>query len=65
MLFTIIILYDFYAYFRLPMCKEFVDGLRICFDFVLPVTLLYEGEKDQHNKIMNTYKSKSPAKQKM
>ncbi|XP_060604669.1 male-specific lethal 3 homolog isoform X2 [Ruditapes philippinarum] len=49
----------------LPMCKEFVDGLRICFDFVLPVTLLYEGEKDQHLKIMNTFKSKSPAKQKI
>ncbi|XP_053399420.1 male-specific lethal 3 homolog isoform X2 [Mercenaria mercenaria] len=49
----------------LPMCKEFVDGLRICFDFVLPVILLYEGEKEQHSKIMNTYKSKSPAKQKI
>lgn len=49
----------------LPMCKEFVDGVRICFDFVLPVILLYEGERDQHTKIMNVFKNKSPAKQKI
>lgn len=47
------------------MCQEFVDGLRISFDFILPVLLLYEPEREQHNKLMNVYKCKSPAKQKI
>lgn len=49
----------------LPMCKEFVDGLRICFDFLLSSLLLYDAENTQYDKLMASYKHKSPAKQKI
>lgn len=49
----------------LPMCQEFVDGLRISFDFILPLLLLYDLETEQYSKLMNTYKHRSPAKQKV
>lgn len=48
----------------LPVLKEFVDGLRICFDFALPLILLYDEERTQYDKIINTYKHKSPLKSK-
>ncbi|KAL4230030.1 Male-specific lethal 3 [Mactra antiquata] len=48
----------------LPICKEYVDGLRICFDFVLPTILLYDVEREQYDKLMITYKTKSPVRQK-
>ncbi|KAK3599519.1 hypothetical protein CHS0354_006648 [Potamilus streckersoni] len=47
-----------------PLCKEYVDGLRICFDFTLPLILLYAAERDQYNRVTHAYKSKSPAKDK-
>jgi len=47
------------------MCKEFVDGVRICFDFVLPTLLLYESEREYHHSVMNTFKHKSPDEQKV
>lgn len=49
----------------LPMCKEYVDGVRICFDFLLSTTLLYETEKEQHQKLMVSFSHQSPAKQKI
>ena len=49
---------------RLPVCKEFVDGLRICFDFALPLILLYDEERSQFDRITNMYKNKSPIKSK-
>ncbi|KAL3878919.1 hypothetical protein ACJMK2_031245 [Sinanodonta woodiana] len=47
-----------------PLCKEYVDGLRICFDFTLPLILLYAAERDQYTKVTHAYKNKSPAKDK-
>ena len=49
---------------RLPVLKEFVDGLRICFDFALPLVLLYDEERAQYDKLINMYKHKSPLKSK-
>ncbi|XP_052792409.1 male-specific lethal 3 homolog [Mya arenaria] len=49
----------------LPICKEFVDGVRICFDFTLATLLLYSPEREQHTHLMSAYTSKSPARQKV
>ncbi|ESO88506.1 hypothetical protein LOTGIDRAFT_165646 [Lottia gigantea] len=38
----------------IPLCKEMVDGIRICFDFTLPILLLYNDEKDQYKRICKT-----------
>ncbi|KAL5011437.1 hypothetical protein ScPMuIL_009988 [Solemya velum] len=47
---------------NIPMCKELADGLRICFDFTLPLILLYASEKDQYKRVSAVYKNKSPIK---
>ncbi|XP_013386248.1 male-specific lethal 3 homolog isoform X2 [Lingula anatina] len=38
------------------LCKEVVEGLRICFDFTLPTILLYNLEREQYEKVVNNYK---------
>ncbi len=42
--------------FSITLCKEFVDGMRICFDFVFPVILLYNVEHEQYEYVMSTTK---------
>ncbi|XP_033742173.1 male-specific lethal 3 homolog [Pecten maximus] len=37
---------------NIPLCKELVDGLRICFDHTLPLVLLYASERDQYKKLL-------------
>uniref|UniRef100_A0A8C2VTY7 MRG domain-containing protein n=1 Tax=Chinchilla lanigera TaxID=34839 RepID=A0A8C2VTY7_CHILA len=44
------------------LCKEMVDGLRITFDYVLPLLLLYPYEQAQYKKVTST-KSFVPVKQ--
>uniref|UniRef100_UPI00358F1209 MSL complex subunit 3 isoform X2 n=1 Tax=Myxine glutinosa TaxID=7769 RepID=UPI00358F1209 len=39
---------------NVELCKEMVDGLRILFDFTLPVILLYAGEQAQFKKISSS-----------
>lgn len=39
----------------IPMCREVVDGIRICFDFTLPTILLYRFEKDQFSNYINQH----------
>ncbi|KAL8616789.1 hypothetical protein ACOMHN_017826 [Nucella lapillus] len=36
------------------LCKELVDGLRILFDFTLPIILLYATEQEQYESAMKT-----------
>ena len=38
---------------QLALCKEFVDGLRISFDFLVDLQLLYGEERLQHEYILN------------
>ncbi|KAK3100294.1 hypothetical protein FSP39_017759 [Pinctada imbricata] len=45
---------------NIPLCKELVDGLRICFDYTLPLILLYEPETEQLEKLTQIFKSKAP-----
>ncbi|XP_067663103.1 MSL complex subunit 3-like isoform X1 [Haliotis asinina] len=40
----------------IALCKELVDGLRICFDFTIPIILLYDVEREQYNHVMTTIK---------
>ena len=42
--------------FSISLCKELVDGLRIAFDFTLPLILLYRAERGQYEHIMKTIK---------
>lgn len=37
---------------RVSLCKEVVEGLRILFDFTLPIILLYATEQEQYEDIM-------------
>lgn len=37
---------------QLALCKEVVDGLRISFDFLIDLQLLYAEERVQHEQIM-------------
>uniref|UniRef100_A0A3P9L927 MSL complex subunit 3 n=1 Tax=Oryzias latipes TaxID=8090 RepID=A0A3P9L927_ORYLA len=39
---------------RLELCKEMVDGLRITFDFTLPMILLYPSEQAQFKKVSSS-----------
>uniref|UniRef100_A0A3Q3BVF0 MSL complex subunit 3 n=1 Tax=Haplochromis burtoni TaxID=8153 RepID=A0A3Q3BVF0_HAPBU len=39
---------------RLELCKEMVDGLRITFDFTLPMILLYPCEQAQFKKVSSS-----------
>uniref|UniRef100_A0A3Q0SKY7 MSL complex subunit 3 n=1 Tax=Amphilophus citrinellus TaxID=61819 RepID=A0A3Q0SKY7_AMPCI len=39
---------------RLELCKEMVDGLRITFDFTLPMILLYPSEQAQFKKVTSS-----------
>ena len=64
MLFLLCYEHGFRVICRLPVCKEFVDGLRICFDFALPLILLYDEERSQYEKITSMYRNKSPIKNK-
>lgn len=36
------------------LCKEMVDGLRITFDFTLPMILLYPSEQAQFKKVSSS-----------
>lgn len=36
------------------LCKEMVDGLRITFDFTLPMILLYPNEQAQFKKVSSS-----------
>ncbi|XP_076445942.1 MSL complex subunit 3-like isoform X2 [Babylonia areolata] len=48
------------------MCKELVDGLRILFDFTLPIILLYATEQEQYESAMKAAQSEhTPATQDM
>ena len=38
----------------LALCKEVIDGLRVSFDFLLPLTLLYDPEKPQYEQLKNS-----------
>lgn len=50
---------------NIHLCKELVDGLRICFDYTLPLVLLYDNERQQYNKLQTTYKYKGETKTSM
>ena len=41
---------------RFALCKELVDGLRILFDFTLPIILLYATEQEQYESVMKNTK---------
>ena len=41
---------------RFSLCKELVDGLRILFDFTLPIILLYATEQEQYELVMKNTK---------
>lgn len=49
----------FFFAFSIPLCKEMADGLRICFDYTLPLILLYASEKAQLDRLISTHKQKS------
>lgn len=49
----------FFFAFSIPLCKEMADGLRICFDYTLPLILLYASEKAQLDRLISTHKLKS------
>jgi hypothetical protein len=38
--------------FSIELCKEIADGLRIFFDFALPVSLLYASEQRQYEQVI-------------
>lgn len=38
------------------LCKEFVDSLRVIFDFTLPIILLYAAEQQQFESAMKDIK---------
>lgn len=50
---------------NIHLCKELVDGLRICFDYTLPLVLLYDNERQQYSKLQTTYKNKGETKTSM
>ncbi|XP_029651036.2 male-specific lethal 3 homolog isoform X1 [Octopus sinensis] len=37
----------------IPICREVVDGIRVCFDFSLSTILLYSFEKDHYSKFIS------------
>ncbi|XP_064608070.1 male-specific lethal 3 homolog [Liolophura sinensis] len=43
-----------------PLCKEVMHGLRVCFDFTLQLLLLYNAERDQHDSAVTHFKPPSP-----
>lgn len=47
-----------FFFFSIPLCKEMADGLRICFDYTLPLILLYASEKAQLDRLISTHKQK-------
>ncbi|XP_021363201.1 putative male-specific lethal-3 protein-like 2 isoform X3 [Mizuhopecten yessoensis] len=48
---------------NIPLCKELVDGLRICFDHTLPLVLLYTPERDQYKELLqNKFKPNPESK---
>ena len=49
-------------FYSIPLCKELVDGLRICFDYTLPIALLYDNERNQYHKLQSSYKFKGDTK---
>lgn len=49
--------YEFYfSPWSVTLCKELVDGLRILFDFTLPIILLYATEQEQYEEVMKNSK---------
>lgn len=46
-------------YFSIPLCKEMADGLRLCFDYTLPLILLYASERAQLDRLLSSQKNKS------
>lgn len=41
-------------FYSVELCKEMVDGLRITFDFTLPLILLYPYEQAQFKKVTSS-----------
>ena len=40
------------VHYSLNLCKEVVDGLRITFDHVVELQLLYAAEREQHGRLI-------------
>ena len=46
--------HSFPAEKNVDLCKEMVDGLRITFDYTLPLVLLYPYEQVQYKKVTSS-----------
>lgn len=52
--YSVIYFHFVFVFLSEELCKEMVDGLRITFDFTLPMILLYPCEQAQFKKVSSS-----------